>query len=46
MPRHVSVMLHCTLLISYIRRTKDGGGLAEIYQRLRNNAPWQSVEIR
>jgi hypothetical protein len=46
MPRQVSVMLRCTLLISYIRRTKDGGGPAEIYQRPRNNAPWQSVEIR
>jgi hypothetical protein len=46
MPRQASVMLHCTLPISYIRRTKDGGGLAEIYRRLRNNAPWQSVEIR
>lgn len=46
MPRQVSAMLRCTLLIPWIRQTKDSGKCAEIYQRPRNNAPWQSVEIR
>ena len=46
MPRQVPAMLRCTLLIFCIRRTKDGGGSLEIYQPPRNNAQWQSVEIR